>query len=91
MIETDTSGTAIAGIISQLHGTELETGARWHPVAYYSKKLTATEQRYETHDSELFAIVEAFRQWSHYRRGTMSPINAIAVPSPSEVDPCLAC
>ena len=63
-VETDASGFAVAGMISQLFGEGAE--ARWHPIAFYSKKMTAIESRYETHDSELLAIVLAFRTWRHY-------------------------
>jgi hypothetical protein len=59
-VETDGSKWAIAGILSQLFGEGKE--ARWHPIAFYSKKLTPVESRYDTHDIELMAIVYAFRQ-----------------------------
>lgn len=63
-VETDASGFAVAGILSQF----FEEGAHtaWHPIAYFSKKMSDTEGRYETHDSELLAIVMAFRIWRHY-------------------------
>ena len=61
-IETDTSGYAIGGILSQITS---ETG-QWHPVAYYSRKMIPAKTRYETHDAELLAIVEAFKNWHHY-------------------------
>jgi hypothetical protein len=64
LVETDASGFAIAGILSQLFGEGAD--ARWHPVAFYSKKLTDIESRYETHDSELLAIIIAFRTWRYY-------------------------
>jgi hypothetical protein len=64
MVETDASGFALAGIISQLFGEGAD--ARWHPIAFYSKKMSEVECRYETHDSELLAIVLAFRIWRHY-------------------------
>ena len=60
-VETDASGGAIGGILAQ---TDPE--GHWHPCAYYSRKLQPAERNYETHDSELLAIVEAFRQWRHY-------------------------
>lgn len=67
MIETDASQFAIGGILSQLFGEGTE--ARWHPIAFYSKKLSPTESRYEVHDTELMAIVYAFRNWGQYLRG----------------------
>ena len=61
-IETDASGYAIGGILSQLTP---ESG-QWHPVAFFSRKMIPTETWYKTHDQELLAIVEAFKTWRHY-------------------------
>ena len=71
-IETDASKFAIGGILSQLFGTGSD--ARWHPVAFYSRKLSAVEQRYEVHDGELMAIVFAFKQWGQYLRGASDTV-----------------
>ncbi len=46
----------------------------WHPVAYYSCKILLAEQNYETHDSELLAIVDVFKTWCHYREGAANTI-----------------
>ena len=40
-VETDASGFAIVGILSQLFGSA--SNARWHPVAFYSRKLEEAE------------------------------------------------
>ncbi len=65
-IETDASGYAIGGILSQL--TSDDSG-RWHPIAFFSKKMIPIETRYETHNRALLAIVEAFKTWRHYLEG----------------------
>ncbi len=65
-IETDASGYAIGEILSQL--TSDDSG-RWHPMAFFSRKMIPAETRYETHNGELLAIVEAFKTWSHYLEG----------------------
>ena len=57
-IETDASGYAIGGVLSQLTDS-----GRWHPVAYYFRKMIPAETRYNTHDGKLMAIVEAFKTW----------------------------
>ena len=57
-IETDVSGYTIGGILSQL---TLDNSGRWHPVAFFSQKMIPVETRYETHNGELLAIVEAFK------------------------------
>ena len=65
-IEIDASGYAIGGVLSQLTS---DNSGRWHPVAFYSRKMIPAETRYETHDGELLAIVEAFKTWRHYLEG----------------------
>lgn len=64
MVETDASRFAIGGVLSQLHGETPD--ARWHPVAFYSKKMTPTQQSYHTGDQEMLAIITAFDEWRHY-------------------------
>ena len=75
-IETDASGYAIGGVLSQLASgtspdrvvTKADLG-QWHPVAFFSRKMIPAETRYETHNGELLAIVEAFKTWRHYLEG----------------------
>jgi hypothetical protein len=50
----------------------------WHPVAFWSRKLTDAECNYQTHDQELLAIVEAFRQWRHYLEGSQHTVQVLA-------------
>ena len=42
---------------------------QWHPVAFFSRKIIPAETRYETHDGEFLAIVEAFKTRRHYLEG----------------------
>ena len=65
-IETDVSGYAIGGVLSQL--TSDDSG-RWHPVVFFSRKMIPAETRYKMHDGELLANVEAFMTWRHYLEG----------------------
>jgi transposase InsO family protein len=62
-METDASGTAYAGILSQ----QWKDG--WHPIAYFSRKFSGPELNYPVYDKELMAIVMSFRQWRHYLEG----------------------
>jgi hypothetical protein len=67
-METDASAYAISAILSQkLYAGEERTG--WYPIAFWSRKLIPTECNYETHDRELLAIVEGFKQYRHYLEG----------------------
>ncbi len=41
----------------------------WHPMAYYSRKLSLAKQNYDIHDKELLAIVAALEAWRVYIEG----------------------
>ena len=71
-IETDASSFGIAAILSQQKAPE-----PWHPVAFMSRKLIPAEMNYDTHDQELLAIVEAFKQWRHYADGAQHTIEVL--------------
>jgi transposase InsO family protein len=58
--ETDASDLAMGGAALQ------ERDGKWHPVAYYSKKFSSAEERYDVHDKELLAIVYALEHWRVY-------------------------
>ena len=61
-IETDASGYAIGGVLSQLTSDHLTSDqGQWHPMAYFSRKMIPAETWYKTHNGELLAIVEAFK------------------------------
>src|SRR5438046_6880335 len=62
-METDASGTACAGILSQ----KWKDG--WHPIAYFLRKFSGPELNYPIYDKELLAIVLGFHQWRHYLEG----------------------
>ncbi|CCF47916.1 hypothetical protein NDA14_006663 [Ustilago hordei] len=49
-LETDASDFAIAGVLKQEHE------GCWHPVAFYSRKMSSAEKNYEIHDKELLAV-----------------------------------
>ena len=75
-IETDILGYAIDSVLSQLAFrtspdgvvTKIDLG-QWHLVAFFLRKMIPAKTRYETHDGELLAIVEAFKTWRHYLEG----------------------
>jgi hypothetical protein len=68
-VETDASGYAISAILSQPY-RDSPKGTKWRPVAFFSRKMTAAERNYDTHDGELLAIIEAFKAWRHYLEGS---------------------
>ena len=59
-IETDASDLAIGACLCQMKDQ------KWHPVAYYSRKMSAAEQNYDIHDKELLAVVCALQNWRVY-------------------------
>ncbi len=52
-MKTNASNLAIDACFNQLYE------GMWHPMAYYSRKLSPAEQNYDIHDKELLAIVAA--------------------------------
>jgi len=72
IVEMDASDYAVAGILS-ITCTDGEICL----VAFYSRTLTAPELNYDTHDKELLATFEAFRNWCHYLEGSASPIDVV--------------
>ena len=54
-METDASDFVLGAVLSQFGD-----GEKLHPVAFHSRKFSATEINYEIHDKELLAIVDSF-------------------------------
>ena len=67
-IETDASDFAIAAVLSQPDSSDI-----LHPIAFYSRKLTAAELNYEIYDKEMLAIVMALKEWRAYLEGAAHP------------------
>ena len=59
-METDALDLALGACITQ------ERDRQWHPIAYYSRKFTPAEERYDVHNKELIAIVDALQHWRVY-------------------------
>ena len=72
IVETDASDFAIGGVLSQRSPINL-----LHPVAFYSRQLTAAEQNYEIYDRELLAIFACFKQWRHFLQGAHHPVTVL--------------
>ncbi|SOV04244.1 uncharacterized protein UDID_17035 [Ustilago sp. UG-2017a] len=67
-LETDASDFAIAGVLKQEHED------RWHPVAFYSRKMSSAKGNYEIHDKEFLAVVACLPQWRHMLAGLPSQL-----------------
>src|SRR5260221_102726 len=71
-VETDASDHTIAGILSV---TTKDNEIR--PVAFFSCSLQGVERNYDTHDKELLAIFEAFKNWRHFLEGSAKVIDTV--------------
>ena len=74
VLETDASVICCGAVLLQPHpyiNSESSVNAKTtlHPVAYMSKKLTPTQQRYATQERELLAVTMALEQWRHWLEG----------------------
>jgi len=69
IVETDSSNFAIGAILSQTSSNDNKI----HPVAFFSRSLTASEKNYPIYDKELLAIVESLEHWRHLLKGTSKP------------------
>ena len=64
VLTTDSSGIAVAAIL-----TQPDDAGHQHPIAYESRKLTATERAYPAHTripGAHLAVVHALRVFKHY-------------------------
>jgi hypothetical protein len=52
----------------------LQKEDRVQPVAFYSRKMIATELNYDIYDKEILAIVSVFKEWRTYLEGAKHPI-----------------
>jgi transposase InsO family protein len=59
-VNCDASNYAIGATLQQDHGNGLQ------PVAYFSRKLSSPETRYDTREKECLALVDACSHWRHY-------------------------
>jgi hypothetical protein len=71
-VETDASDFALGAILSQL-----DDDGTLHPVAYYSRKFSASEINYPVYDKELAAIISAFTEWRPYLAGAQHHIQVV--------------
>ena len=70
-VETDALDYALGAYLAQLHPDG------WHPVAYYSRKMTPAELNYDIYNKELLGIVAALKEWRAFLYGTTKPFKVI--------------
>ena len=64
-VVTDASGLAVSVILTQPDDEGVQ-----HPIAYESRKLTASERKYSPYALEMLAVVHAFKVFRHYLLGS---------------------
>ena len=64
-IKTNASNLVIGACLNQ------ENEGKQHFVAYFSRKLSPTEQNYDIHDKELLAIITSLETWRIYVEGAL--------------------
>ncbi|HTS08815.1 MAG TPA: reverse transcriptase domain-containing protein [Candidatus Eisenbacteria bacterium] len=69
ILDPDSSAYRIGAVLQQ-YAEDLDGKQRLHPIAYESKKLTPTEQRYSSQERELLAAKYALNHWRHLLEGS---------------------
>src|SRR5579859_3201012 len=69
IIDPDSSQYCIGAVLQQSF-QDPDGKTRLHPIAYESKKLTETEQRYATQEKELLAAKYTLNHWRHFVEGS---------------------
>ena len=77
-LETDTSGFAILGILSQQNNEESPEKCHWHPVAFWSHQMLPAEWNYYAGQTELLAIMMVCKHWCHYLDSADVPVNILS-------------
>ena len=62
-VAADASEEAVGAVIQQFQS------GRWVPIAYHSKKLSASQLKWSTGDKELFALFSAVKRFQHLLEG----------------------
>jgi len=73
LVETDCSGSALGGCLSQKGSDGL-----WRPVAFHSAKLSDAQRNYTIHDKELLAVIDCLKAWSPELRSVRRPFSILS-------------
>ncbi|KAI1004419.1 hypothetical protein K3495_g3793 [Podosphaera aphanis] len=71
VLESDASQQFIGSALLQphLHSKPEKKQSLLHPVAYFSRKLSETQQRYSSQERELLGILLSLQHWRHWVQG----------------------
>ena len=71
VVVTDASGVAAGGVLMQDKGKGLQ------PLAFMSRRLKPTEQRYSTYERELAVVAYCLQSWRHYLEGCPGGVTVV--------------
>ena len=77
-LETDASGFAILGILSQQNNEESPEKCHWHPMTFWSCQMLPVEWNYHTRQMELLAIMMVCKHWHHYLDSADTLVNILS-------------
>jgi len=66
-VETDASGYAIGGVLSQ------EQEGKWRPIAFLSRTMQSVGRNYKIYNKKLLAIIEVLSKWRQYLLNAKEP------------------
>ncbi|KAG5278113.1 hypothetical protein AALO_G00095330 [Alosa alosa] len=69
IVEVDASNIGVGAVLSQRSSKDHKV----HPCAFFSHRLTPTEQNYGIGDRELLAVKLALEEWRHWLEGAQVP------------------
>lgn len=69
-LHCDASSFAVGAVLSQRDEVE----GKLRPVAFFSRKLTDTQLRWDVYEREIFSVVAALENWHMHLKGTSTPI-----------------
>lgn len=69
IVEVDASDVGVGAVLSQRSAKDNKV----HPCAFFSHRLTPTEQNYSIGDRELLAVKLALEEWRHWLEGASEP------------------
>ena len=70
-VVTDASGSAAGGVLMQDQGNGLQ------PLAFLSRQLKPTKQRYSVYERELVVVAYCLQSWRHYLEGCLGGVTMI--------------
>jgi hypothetical protein len=61
----DASSTCVGAVLEQQDANT----SHWHPIEYYSKRLSSSERNYSATEREFVAMRQSLERWRHYLIG----------------------